>query len=683
MSKSDYTDAPGQPAEHEISRRDSNLRFISSPVATGLSEKAGSGHDRLEATGLESQIQADVERLGHRYKDNHDCPEFIKHSNSTNYELFYDLWFVANLEVFSSSKSVSKETDLYAYIGYLSILWFTWFLVGMFDVRFVTDSIFERIVRTAHLGVMVGFSIVVSNFDPANQDKWSFQTLSLILMFSRLILLFQYGTIIWHIRHFKQGKLPVAIAGAIHFVSAMIFLGIRFRFSDDKNSRVYIVWYIVSAFEAIIQLGLAKYYKVLTFSGTHLTERMTVLTVIILGAGVTSIAKNIVLIVKNAAGWTSATIGVLICAIALMYVFFMIYFDWMEHHHLKGWRQLGWSILHFPFHVALLLFMEGATQFMIWWKVHEVTAYADDQFVTLLDRLSAGDVYITSDLVTDRLNGTIQDIFSVYPPTYTLTTERSEWLLNDIKALPQEFWDRPTIDAYPDLLQRWLNDLQELLYTVTNSLFVNFNIDPFDGMDETDPAYMQYVAITDLNDRYYTVFQYAYVTSGLVLMLMTIMYAVGRRQPWTPFIICRTALFGLMGLALALVELLSKNEERSLNYLLTPWLLPTICIVFFVVLLLTHFPYPLPQVFRRPGSGPRSKASTPTNLYPAYSSVQVRELGPEQHTSAYDYQGYDPHRWGNGNSGAHVLYPAAVDTMYHGGYGRLDDQAPPRSPFRH
>lgn len=87
MSKSDYTDAPGQPAEHEISRRDSNLRFISSPVATGLSEKAGSGHDRLEATGLESQIQADVERLGHRYNDNYDCPEFIKHSNSTNYEV--------------------------------------------------------------------------------------------------------------------------------------------------------------------------------------------------------------------------------------------------------------------------------------------------------------------------------------------------------------------------------------------------------------------------------------------------------------------------------------------------------------------------------------------------------------------------------------------------------------------
>jgi hypothetical protein len=51
-----------------------------------------------------------------------------------------------------------------------------------------------------------------------------------------------------------------------------------------------------------------------------------------------------------------------------MYFFFQIYFDWMDHEHLKGLRQLTWTIFHFPFHVALLLFMEGSTQFMMWWK---------------------------------------------------------------------------------------------------------------------------------------------------------------------------------------------------------------------------------------------------------------------------------------------------------------------------
>lgn len=174
----------------------------------------------------------------------------------------------------------------------------------MFDVRFVTDSIFERTIRTAHLGVMVGFSVVVTYFDPQNQDQPSFQTLSYILMVSRLVLFFQYGVIIWHIRRYKNGKAPVAFAAAVHLVAAMIYLGIGFRFQEGKNSRVYIVWYIVAAVEALTQLGLANFYKVLTFTKTHLTERMTVLTVIILGAGVTSIAKNVVLIVKNAAGWS-------------------------------------------------------------------------------------------------------------------------------------------------------------------------------------------------------------------------------------------------------------------------------------------------------------------------------------------------------------------------------------------
>ena len=58
-----------------------------------------------------------------------------------------------------------------------SILWFNWFLVGCFDVRFVTDSIFERAARTMHLGVMVGFAIVATYFNPDEQTKGTFQAM--------------------------------------------------------------------------------------------------------------------------------------------------------------------------------------------------------------------------------------------------------------------------------------------------------------------------------------------------------------------------------------------------------------------------------------------------------------------------------------------------------------------------
>jgi low temperature requirement protein LtrA len=174
----------------------------------------------------------------------------------------------------------------------------------MYDVRFITDSIFERTIRTAHLGVMVGFSVVVTQFDPNNQQNNAFKTMSLILMISRIVLVVQYCVTLWHIRRYRQGRYPIAIAASIHFVSAIVYLGISFTFTENTNSRVYLIWYVGSAIEALLQIGLAMYFNVLSFTGTHLTERMTVLTIIILGGGVTKIAQNIVLIVVNANGWS-------------------------------------------------------------------------------------------------------------------------------------------------------------------------------------------------------------------------------------------------------------------------------------------------------------------------------------------------------------------------------------------
>jgi len=96
--------------------------------------------------------------------------------------------------------------------------------------------------------------------------------------------------------------MPIFLAIAIHTVAALIYLGVSFRFQEGRNSRVYVVWYIVAACEALLQLGIAKYYDVLTLTGTHITERMMVLTVIVLGTGVSNNAKNVVLIVSNDSG---------------------------------------------------------------------------------------------------------------------------------------------------------------------------------------------------------------------------------------------------------------------------------------------------------------------------------------------------------------------------------------------
>lgn len=39
-------------------------------------------------------------------------------------------------------------------------LWFTWYQVSLYDVRFASDSLFERIAKAVQFLVMIGFAVV-------------------------------------------------------------------------------------------------------------------------------------------------------------------------------------------------------------------------------------------------------------------------------------------------------------------------------------------------------------------------------------------------------------------------------------------------------------------------------------------------------------------------------------------
>lgn len=167
------------------------------------------------------------------------------------------------------------------------MLWFTWALVALFDVRFVSDSIFERVAKAGHVGVMVGFAVVASDFHPddKNQNPQIFKIMSLCLMVSRAILAVQYASIVWHVRSYRRAKMPLALKSMGHFVFAMIYLGIAFCFADAK-SHVYLAWYVLAVVETFLNIGLSLVFDVLSFKGTHLVNRMVLLTFIIMGEGV-------------------------------------------------------------------------------------------------------------------------------------------------------------------------------------------------------------------------------------------------------------------------------------------------------------------------------------------------------------------------------------------------------------
>lgn len=122
-------------------------------------------------------------------------------------------------------------------------------------------------------------------------------------MVSRLVLAIQYFSVLWQVRSYKRTKLPLGIMVATHVVAAIVYLGATFGFRDF-NTNVYYIWYIIGAFEIAISVVLSLVWNVISFQKTHLNQRMSLLTLIIIGEGIIVLSHNITTIVSNPGAWS-------------------------------------------------------------------------------------------------------------------------------------------------------------------------------------------------------------------------------------------------------------------------------------------------------------------------------------------------------------------------------------------
>ena len=73
---------------------------------------------------------------------------------------------------------------------------------------------------------------------------------------------------------------------------------------------------------------------------------------------------------------------------------------------------------------------------------------------------------------------------------------------------------------------------------------------------------------------------------------MNLLFIVSRTKKFTLFNYVRIGLNMLLALGLCLVTLLGLNENDMDAYNNTPWIMPTICLTFFIVLVVNHLPHP-------------------------------------------------------------------------------------------
>jgi hypothetical protein len=69
---------------------------------------------------------------------------------------------------------------------------------------------------------------------------------------------------------------------------------------------------------------------------------------------------------------------------------------------------------------------------------------------------------------------------------------------------------------------------------------------------------------------------------------MVLLTVVARQKPWRTWSVIRTCINGLLAIGIALVAIIHYYPNDQADFLHSPWLLPLICLVEFIILILTH-----------------------------------------------------------------------------------------------
>ncbi|RDA83178.1 hypothetical protein CP532_6452 [Ophiocordyceps camponoti-leonardi (nom. inval.)] len=489
------------------------------------------------------------------------------------------------------------------------LLWQTWFLVTMFDVRYLSDSIFARTTRAIQLGVLIGFAVVAPKFDIINQHANTFRTMSLILMVSRITLVVEYCGTLWHVRKYNKAHYwPLIYQMSIHLTSAIFYLGLCFTFYEGMQSRSYMAWYFISSVEMLAVVLMAYWMPVLGVDKTHIMKRITLLTVMIMGDSIAEIAKTIVTIVKNPESWDRITISVLTAAVVTIYFIFLTYFDWLrESFYLPPLRLQFWIILHLPFHLAMVFFTHGLTQFLLWSKI--IVQYHR------LESLALSHIHLDTangpvgPLIQRSINETVQTFFADYPPASSKMRDQIDESLRNISNIPEGFWhylnktDDPSFSdptewpaEYEDISTDLGNIFNHIFFTMMNSMFGAFGIDIPDDSVSNDTRLEGSTGDIDLQidiflrawELYQLIFAYGYLACSCAIILMALLAIAARTAPYKPWQLLRFVIVFLLAIGVGLVSVLWYDKERVVQFLNTAWVLPAITLVWTAVMILTH-----------------------------------------------------------------------------------------------
>lgn len=113
----------------------------------------------------------------------------------------------------------------------------------------------------------------------------------------------------------------------------------------------------------------------------------------------------------------------------------------MKNPYLPKFRQQLWTIIHYPLHLALCLFIQGFTQLVIWTKVFNVMKTIDPMAGINEDDYDIKDESeVTTKIIRDIFAKIVQNFFNLFTPQYLATQEAVTESLDQLSTVNDTFW---------------------------------------------------------------------------------------------------------------------------------------------------------------------------------------------------------------------------------------------------
>lgn len=580
------------PAERQrfVQRKSQLLPWIANPLHLflhheGVSEHRHPHHHQSHPQqDSEQRLKAETSLTGAEA-----LYEEVEAEEAHPLELFYDLFFVANLTTITSVHYMTDRQSVISYILFFIILWFTWLQTTLYDIRFTNDSLYERVIRSIHFAVMIGLASVSTSWDPLDPSLPkagnNLMSMSLTLMASRLALGIQYGVAsIYAFRLFKKGILPLMIHTLVMFLAAGAYLGLYFATRPEPGAttnphpNAYVGWYGIIVIEVAAVMFSSSKWSVVSFKRTHLVERLGLLTLIIIGEGIIVMLKAVNSVAKGSSygrGWSASIFFIVAAAVAILYLLYMFYFDYTPRGvHYGTIRQQFWAVLHFPFHLSIVLSVEGLRQLATWWSYHQAWKTLNSPFEQPFTSNSAFQYYLAE---------TKTFLTSLYEDG------TAKQVVKDWKSIQDQLTTLQG-SSYNNKTQGFNTTLYEIQMDVVTGLADYYGIKkPKKKVPKynvtTTLDYGQFDPEKTVLDGFHIVYTYFFTAMAVVFFMYGILGLFVRRKKdgWDYFSV---ALRFIVGFTFIGIERIERDTPMWTNFLRSPWPIPTVAIILFVTLLI-------------------------------------------------------------------------------------------------